>query len=200
MKNLFKFNNYDVTLSEGTKNSNDYILKYNDKQFKDEEFFSKILNYFNTPELFLKFIQTIRNNAFLTFYKDKILSPCQGLSNIKIINSLYNNLKNNQDFDDVQKMLIFLSILRIDIDNICYPPEKNNYNGGIRHFVQLLLLGGCYFELEKYSTNLGFNINHVNVQNYPKFISEIGYPKNEYKITTSHFKSYYEIYFESEEF
>ena len=142
---------FQITLDQGRKAKEDYILKYNNNQFSDRTF----LNTFDNKNSFISFINYIKNSNFLTFYNTKIVSPCIGLSNLSKIKELHTNISNT-DFSSVQKGLVFLSILRIDIDNICYLPIQN-FNGGIRHFIQLLLLGGTYFNLDKYTKELGFN-------------------------------------------
>lgn len=190
----FNFDDFQITLDQGRKTKEDYILKYDNNQFNDRRFFSDILNAFDDEDSFISFINYIRKSNFLTFSNTEIASPCMGLSNLSEIKGLHTDISNT-DFSSVQKGLIFLSILRIDIDNICYPPIQN-YNGGIRHFIQLLLLGGTYFNLDEYTKELGFNEDTTEIEDIPKFIFDIGFPRNSYNITTNDFKNYYSAFME----
>ena len=187
----FNFDDFQITLDQGGKAGKDYILKYDNTQFNDRRFFSDILNAFDDEDSFISFINYIRKSNFLTFSNTQIDSPCIGLSDLFKIKELYTDISNT-NFSSVQKGLLFLSILRIDIDNICYPPSK--FNGGIRHFIQLLLLGGIYFNLDKYTKELGFNKDATKIEDIPKFISDIGFPRNSYNITTNDFKNYYSVF------
>lgn len=189
----FNFDDFQIILKQGGKAEKDYILEYESKQFTDRGLFSDILKAFDDKDSFISFINYIRKSNFLIFSNTQIDSPCIGLSDLFKIKELYTDISNT-NFSSVQKGLLFLSILRIDIDNICYPPSK--FNGGIRHFIQLLLLGGIYFNLDKYTKELGFDEDTTEIKDIPKFISDIGFPGNSYNITKNDFKNYYSAFME----
>lgn len=183
----YSFNDCWVSLEKGNKAKNDYIIKYSGiTQFSDKLHFEKILSNFNSLEKFFKFIKAILDSKFLNFYPDYIASPMSGLKDKIRIRELHQEIM-ELNFTDLQKMLIFSSILRIDIDNISYTPPR--LNGGVRHFIQLILLGGLHFNHEYYTSKLGFNLKYKNPLD--KFVSDIGFPGNSYRISTQNFKNYY---------
>lgn len=183
----YYFNDCWLSLEKGTKTENDYIIKYSGiTQFSDKLHFEKILSNFNSLESFLNFIQAILDSKFLNFYPTYIDSPMMGLEGTSKIDELHKEIM-SLNFSDLQKMLIFSSILRIDIDNISYNPPK--LNGGLRHFIQLVLLGGLYFSYKDYTSELGFNSKFEGT--LTKFVSDIGFPKNSYGISTQNFRNYY---------
>lgn len=181
------FNSYYLSLEQGEKDKDDYVLKYSGiTKFSDKLHFEKILSNFDSFKSFSDFIQAILNSKFLKFHSGYIASPMEGLKNTTKIDELHKEIT-ELEFNDIQKMLIFASILRIDIDNISYNPPK--FNGGLRHFIQLILLGGLHFNHKDYTSKLGFNLKSEG--SLSKFISDIGFPKNSYGISTQDFRNYY---------
>lgn len=180
------FGTEKLIISKGYKSNNDYILNYLGNQFTDKEHFEKILENFNNINLFKSFINIIKNNIFLFFDNTKIASPCLGLTNTSKIDALYNFIK-NLNFSDIQKMLIFISILRIDIDNICY--SSSTANGGKRHFIQLIILGIVYFQVDSLAKKVGITIptfTDLNIQTVSVHVYSIGMSE-----PTSNFNNYY---------
>lgn len=194
---VYTFGSFSISLEQGSKSENDYVLKYNGiEQFDDLKCFKNVLIHFNTLTLFKVFINSIKNSGFLTFKRSEISSPCKGLSDTSPIDILHNYVC-NLSLTDIQKGLIFASILRMDIDNICYPPSTGRFNGAIRHFIQLILLGGFKYNCFKLIKDIGFINSHPNTNDIDiiNFVFRIGFPRNNYGITTTDFKIYYQNYF-----
>jgi len=88
-----------------------------------------------------------------------------------------------------QQELLFICVLRCDIDNICYPPPR--LNGCIRIFIQVLLLFAYKYEWDTYYLKAKVNTDLCD------FINKIGFPKNPYGVDVATFAGIYKKYLEN---
>lgn len=174
----FIFDKNKVTIGKGRKTDNDYVILQNGTQIRDRSLFENILS--NIPnegeaKIFLDcfsrcpLIKFGSDRITTTTSQDKIYQYCLGC-----------RLKSES------QELLFISILRCDIDNICYPYPKN---GCIRIFVQLLLLLSYKFGWKTY----------INNSTIPKdiadYVYQIGFKKDRGNI--EYFKKIYDKYIDN---
>ena len=179
----FAFGKDKIEIKKGYKASNDYLIFLNKVQISDELLF-EALNLSIISEDDAKFFI----EHYVEYSKIKL-----GDNYIKTYpspldkNDLYDYcMKLNAKFDI--QMLIFVSILRCDIDNICYPPPV--LNGCVRFFVQILLLFAYKFKWEEYYIK-----DKKPGANLPKFIFEIGFIPG--KEGRKLFSDIYKVYLEN---
>lgn len=171
----FIFGSDKIIIRKGAKATRDYLIFHNNIQIKDELLFKGILLNTSDEKEAEMFIDLFTKCISIIFKKDRIETNPSPLEFKKI----YDYCINSKLKPELQKFL-FVTILRCDIDNICYPPPKN---GCIRIFIQVLLLFSCKFKWTTY----------INKNNIPadiaKYIYEIGFKKS-----IIDFKEIYERY------
>lgn len=171
----FTFGSDKIDTKRGGKAKDDYLIFYNDVQIDDKEIFKGILiNTLNGKDA-KTFIECFTKCNSIKLNKKRIETVPSPLKKDRIYTYCINSKLNTE----LQKFL-FISILRCDIDNICYCPPLN---GCIRFFIQILLLLSYKFKWTLY-----INKNDIPAD-IVKYIYEIGFKKSRID-----FKEIYERY------
>jgi len=175
---MYKFNESKIEIKKGAKNKDDYIILLNNIQIKDKVLFEKILLNVSDEQEAKNFITKFAKFKHIKFIKDRIET--------KSLNSQISDVYQyslDVEIKDELKPFLFISILRCDIDNICYPPPFNN--GCVRIFVQILLIFSCKFEWGFYKDEKKHQNDIVN------FVYDSGF-----SLSREEFKNIYSRYFE----
>lgn len=184
---IFKFGSNIVTFKKGTKHANDYLIYHNDVQIPDLSLFDWIAEATTTEAEAVLFLKAFTGCKNISFKKEAILTTPSPLDK----DAVYDYSIKIDSINERLRELLFVSILRCDIDNICYSPPK--YNGGIRIFTQILLLYAYTFKWQQH-----LKIHPVKIKTpIPKFIFDIGFPSNIYGVTKNTFKNIYKAYVQS---
>ena len=177
--------NIKLKFLAGKKEKKDYVVQWSFdsgksyKQFTDKDLFNKLVSKIQTKEEDLKFIKYFCDYQNIDFDKECINLA---IDNVQDVISYVQK----STLDDELRLCVACMLFRCDIDNINYPCTR--YNGCIRHFVQVLMLFGYKFDIDE------FKISKLCIKkkdDIVSVISDIGYPNNNYNITTKDFKDAY---------
>lgn len=177
--------NIKLKFLAGKKEKKDYVVQWSFdsgksyKQFTDKDLFNKLVSKIQTKEEALKFIKYFCDYQNIDFDKECINLA---IDNVQDVISYVQK----STLDDELRLCVACMLFRCDIDNINYPCTR--YNGCIRHFVQVLMLFGYKFDIDE------FKISKLCIKkkdDIVSVISDIGYPNNNYNITTKDFKDAY---------
>ena len=182
MNEKYSFGTKYLTLSQGSKNQTDYIIKWNGtQQFTDKDLFDLFSNMFKNKEEAVEFIKNIKKVPHVSFTNNCIETNFTKEKREQIYNYI-DNIDKSEDY----KLALFSVILRCDIDNNSYNCPR--FNGCIRHFMQIILFLGYYFNIDEFKNIYN---KKLPVDNIAKTISDIGYPGNKYGINSEHWKEMY---------
>ncbi len=145
-----QFGEYYIEFFQGSKNSDDYIIKINGKQITDEFIFERLHFYSKDKEKAKQLVKLIWE---------------LGQNNIDEEENVYNKIRELKIPDDL-KAVLFSAWHRLIIDDINYPVEKG-LNGRKR------LLGQIYLLLAK---KFGFPLPDF-ILTLPKEIFKLGFPR-----------------------
>jgi len=180
----FIFEDNIVRLDKGTLSTNDYVIYHNEVKFTDQFLFRSIIAQISSEELAIDFIRCCINYSEIQLDNDALLINKSPLD----VSNVYEYCTALDLPPEIQKLL-FLWILRCDIDNINFPPPK--FNGGIRIFTQVLILLAYKFKWNEYYIE-EYYIESVDIlKDLPKSIYLIGHPNNKYSLSKSAFKEIY---------
>ena len=181
MSGIYNFVNR-ISFRSGRKTKNDFLIYVNDQQIKDVELFFRLMESIPSSNIGKDFIN------YYVEYDELVFKEFNIITNTPLIHKdkLYNYC-NSKNINKTIQELLFISILRCNIDNICYPPNKG-FNGCVRTFIQVLLTVSYKFRWNDYKF-------HNKVRNIPIYVSDIGYPNNQYKISTNEFKKLYNKFY-----
>lgn len=179
--------NYIIKFNQGKKKINDYLIHWINNgetlQFSDLDFFLKLWQLDSNE---LKSII----NAFLGFKNNKSFIILEDNCIKSVINDVIDVIDyvNSVKKSDIFGLFLASMIFRCDIDNINYDCPR--LNGCVRHFIQILMLygykaGDTRLQMEKITPYINQNIS------IPKLISDIGYPNNQYGVSTQDFADAY---------
>ena len=179
---------YVMTFNKGHKCPQDYLIYWNgSQQFDDDMLFSALFNNIACSQCAYNFIKHFYcATQFITFNERCIKT---NILNVGDVIGFVNNLL----LADELKLCLASMIFRCDIDNINY--ECPRLNGCVRHFVQILMVFGYKFDISQWQMpklNNYLSSNHMSIENIPKLISSIGFPRNKYEINTNDFRDMYQ--------
>lgn len=179
----YEFGENLITFGKGGRGPDDYLLFQNGVQFSDREVFNQLYPLISTEKVARDFLKYFTEYKQLQCKFDRIETSPSPLDKGDVYRYCC-----NVPLELRLQELLFLSILRCDIDNINKPPPK--YNGCIRFFSQILLLYAYKFEWTEYYIE-GYSPG----RDLPTSIYLMGYRKG--WIPT--FRKVYWVYLEKEE-
>lgn len=173
MNDTYQFGDSTISFQRGYKKPNDYLIRQNGIQIKDDDIFNQLLKAIKNEEQAKYFLDAFAQCEHLEFKAKRIESDCTSRDSLyKYTNEAYSN-------PDLSELL-FISILRCDIDNICY---KAPLNGGVRFFAQILLVFAYTFKWDNYVATT------KQPHDIPNHVYSLGFNKEK-----EYFTNIYQIY------
>ena len=175
-------NSYSLAFDKGSLADDDYIILVNNAAIKDLLLFQCL---YSSPNIMcyqcaLNFIRHFCSSGFVSFNNPNRIDVC-----VNKVDDVINYV-NQTLLPDELKLYLCIIIFRCDIDNNIY--KSPNANGGVRHFVQILMLFGYKFNISQWQMPIIHNfIGEKNIQNsqyvadYPQLISDIGYKDDDWR-------------------
>lgn len=181
-------NSYSLAFDKGSLADDDYMILVNNTAIKDLLLFRYL---YSSPNIMcyqcaLNFIRHFCSSGFVSFNNPNRISVC-----VNKVDDVIDYV-NQTLLPDELKLYLCIIIFRCDIDNNIY--KSPNANGGVRHFVQILMVFGYKFNIVQWQMpqlNNCLPLNNMPTTDIPKLIADIGYPDNRYGICTTDFREMY---------
>ncbi|MDD5431655.1 MAG: hypothetical protein PHO70_01535 [Candidatus Omnitrophica bacterium] len=178
------FGKNKLIFKKGSKAENDYLIWHNKVQITDLFLFNELFKRISLEQEAKDFLDLFCGYRNIKFNNDSIICNPSPLD----VDDLYKYCVGSK-LNTEQQELLFVCILRCDIDNICYPPPK--LNGCIRIFVQVLLLFTYKFKWIMYY------LEDKVAEDLDVFVYKIGFPRNRYDVDKTTFLAIYRKYIEN---
>lgn len=179
---IYNFTENIITLKVGKKAAADYLIFHNGVQITDKDFFEMLYAASCTEEDARLLLRAFIEAKSIKLQADAV----QTIPSPLIADDVYAYCVSQSRLTTVLQELLFVALLRCDIDNICYPPPR--LNGCIRLFVQMVTLFALKYNWQGYSL---IPLNQVKETNHAMVTFDIGFPDNKYGIATADFKTMY---------
>jgi hypothetical protein len=177
----YKFENNIIKFKKGAKHANDYLIYHNETQIPDSTLFNWLFDEIASEEKAKKFLKAIRACPDICLKNEGVITNPSPLNKDEI----YKYVSGLNSLSPKLRELLFVAILRCDIDNICYPPPR--LNGCIRLFIQILLLFAYKYNWSKY-----FVLSTDKIKTtIPQYVFDAGFPNKKVTITKEKFKEIY---------
>lgn len=178
----FRFGVNIISFKKGNKHADDYLIFHNNEQIPDLKLFQWLLQNAHSEKEAKLFILAFIDAKQIQLNADAVVTEPSPLDK----EDVYQYCTSQNQLSEILRELLFVSLLRCDIDNICYPPPK--LNGCIRLLAQIIALFALKYGWKEYTL-----VPHQSLKedNYAQLIFDIGFPKNAYQIGKEGFKKLY---------